>query len=229
MGGTQAVIPGFAQTLGALTFVLSLGSADISAPVDEAATPSNAAESQAAELYAAERSATAQKLEYPRSARPAPLDSLTVVVRQAQAQSRSQNPSEAQGQSQPQARGRLRIEQRVFVRIAPRAVATRRNLLAQLPVRARRYEEKKPEKCVPVAQIAGVETGSGNRLLLFMRDAGIMSVNLEKACRARDFYAGFYVERNKDGKLCVARDTLQSRNGARCDIARMMELKALKD
>ena len=141
------------------------------------------------------------------------MDALKVVVRQRQSQ----------------AQGQIRIEQRVYVRIAPRAVSSRRNLLAQLPVRARRYEEKKAEKCVPVTQIAGVETGSGNRLLLFMRDAGIMSVNLEKACRARDFYAGFYVERNEDGNLCVQRDTLQSRNGARCDIARMMELKALDD
>lgn len=211
MGGTQAVIPGFAETLGALTLTLSLSGAELSASEIEAVPAA----------HAAERSAPALTTPYPRSQQPAPLDSLKVVVRQTQ--------SEAQGDGQPQARGRLRIEQRVFVRIAPRAVATRRNMLAQLPVRARRYEEKKPERCVPVAQIAGVETGSGNRLLLFMRDAGIMSVNLEKACRARDFYAGFYVERNKDGKLCVARDTLQSRNGARCDIARMMELKALKD
>lgn len=127
--------------------------------------------------------------------------------------------------------GQIRLEQRVVVRIAPRRVSNRRNMLAQLPVRAQttRYKERKAEECVLVEGIAGVETGSGNRLLLFMRDANIMSINLEKACRARDFYSGFYVKPNEDGKLCVARDTLQSRNGARCDIERMMELVAVED
>ncbi len=208
MGGTLVVIPGFAGTLGALALALPLGGMGLGEPVPIAPVLEPAAHTEAPTPEM-----ESSPFEYPQSARPAPLDALKVVVRQRQSQ----------------AQGQIRIEQRVYVRIAPRAVSSRRNLLAQLPVRARRYEEKKAEKCVPVTQIAGVETGSGNRLLLFMRDAGIMSVNLEKACRARDFYAGFYVERNEDGKLCVQRDTLQSRNGARCDIARMMELKALDD
>lgn len=150
-----------------------------------------------------------KEIEYPVAGRPAPIGTLKVTVNQS----------------------RVRVQGRVYVRIAPRSVAARRNLLAQLPVRARpqRYEEKKAKKCVRVEEIAGVETGSGNRLLLFLRDANILSVNLEKACRARDFYAGFYVKSNEDGRLCVERDTLQSRNGARCDIARMMKLEAIEE
>ena len=127
--------------------------------------------------------------------------------------------------------GQIRIERRVIVRISPRGIGNRRNMLARLPRRANttEYKERKAERCVPVNNIAGVETGSGNRLLLFMQDAQILSLNLEKACRAKDFYSGFYVEQNKDGNLCVDRDTLQSRNGARCDIERMMELVAIED
>ena len=127
--------------------------------------------------------------------------------------------------------GQIRFERRVIVRISPRGVGNRRNMLARLPTRANttRYKERKAERCVPVNRIAGVETGSGNRLLLFLQDSQIMSLNLEKACRAKDFYSGFYVEPNKDGNLCVDRDTLQSRNGARCDIERMMELVAIDD
>ena len=127
--------------------------------------------------------------------------------------------------------GQIRFEQRVIVRISPRGVGNRRNMLARLPTRANttRYKERKAERCVPVNRIAGVETGSGNRLLLFLQDSQILSLNLEKACRAKDFYSGFYVEQNKDGNLCVDRDTLQSRNGARCDIERMMELVAIED
>lgn len=59
--------------------------------------------------------------------------------------------------------------------------------LAEMPQRApaQRFEERGKEKCVPLAGIAGVQTGSGNRLVLFLRDRRMLSLNLEKACRAR--------------------------------------------
>ena len=120
----------------------------------------------------------------------------------------------------------VRIEQRVVVRIAPQSPAARQNLLADLPQREvrSRFEERSKEKCVALSGIAGVQTGSGNRLVLYLRDQRMISVNLEKACRARDFYSGFYVEKNKDGRLCVDRDKLQSRTGARCEVESMREL-----
>jgi len=125
----------------------------------------------------------------------------------------------------------VRIERRVVVRISPARGGNANQLLAQLPQRElnARYEERKTDKCLPVSGIAGVQTGSGNRLLLFLRDRRIISVNLEKACRARDFYSGFYVERNKDGNLCIKRDKLQSRTGAKCKVSRMRQLVAVKN
>ncbi len=125
----------------------------------------------------------------------------------------------------------VRIERRVVVRISPQMEGNRQNLLASLPQRAlnSRYEERKTGRCLPVSGIVGVQTGSGNRLLLFMRDAKIMSLNLEKACRARDFYSGFYVEQAEDGQLCIERDRLQSRNGAKCEIDRLRQLVAVTD
>lgn len=125
----------------------------------------------------------------------------------------------------------IRIEQRVVVRISPQRPSNRQNLLAQLPQRAlnSRFEERDMGECVPVAGIAGVQTGSGNRLLLFMRDSKIMSLNLEKACRARDFYSGFYVERAEDGNLCIDRDKLQARNGAKCEVSRLRQLVAVSE
>lgn len=125
----------------------------------------------------------------------------------------------------------VRIEQRVVVRIAPQVPANRQNLLAELPARAvsPRFEERRKEKCVALEGIVGVQTGSGNRLVLFLRDRRMISVNLEKACRARDFYSGFYVEKNKDGKLCVERDKLQSRTGARCEVEAMRELVEVRE
>ena len=125
----------------------------------------------------------------------------------------------------------VRIEQRVIVRISPRQSAARQSLMAELPASAptTRFEERKMEKCVPVANVAGVQTGSGNRLLLYLRDRRVVSANLEKSCRARDFYSGFYVEQNKDGMLCVDRDKLQSRSGANCELARMRQLVAVSE
>lgn len=125
----------------------------------------------------------------------------------------------------------IRIEQRVVVRIAPQPPAARQSLLAELPRRAvsSRFEESKKEKCVALDGIAGVQTGSGNRLVLFLRDQRMISLNLEKACRARDFYSGFYVEKSKDGRLCVDRDKLQSRTGARCEVDTMRQLVEVRD
>lgn len=120
----------------------------------------------------------------------------------------------------------VRIEQRVVIRITPQPSAARQNLFAEIPQRAAttRFEERGKEKCVPLEDIAGVQTGSGNRLVLFLRDRRMLSVNLEKSCRARDFYSGFYVEKSKDGQLCVSRDKLQSRTGASCAVEVMRQL-----
>ena len=127
---------------------------------------------------------------------------------------------------QSSAARQISIEQRVVIRIAPQRPSARQNLQAQLPQGepGPRFEERRKEKCVALQGIAGVQTGSGNRLVLFLRDQRMLSVNLEKSCRAREFYSGFYVEKNEDGRLCATRDKLQSRSGARCEIEVMRQL-----
>lgn len=125
----------------------------------------------------------------------------------------------------------VRIDRRVTIRITPRREGPRNSLLARLPQRGMSlaYEERDTERCVPMAGISGVQTGTGNRLLLFLRDNRIFSVNLERACRARDFYAGFYIERSEDGQLCVERDELQSRSGAKCEVEAMRQLVVVQE
>ncbi|MEP2736141.1 MAG: hypothetical protein ABJP34_07560 [Erythrobacter sp.] len=120
----------------------------------------------------------------------------------------------------------VRIERRVIVRIAPQSPRSRANLVADLPSRApsSKLVERKTGKCIPVSSIAGVQTSSGSKLLLYLRDRRVLTVKLEKSCRSRDFYSGFYVEKNKDGKLCVDRDELHSRSGAKCEVERMRQL-----
>lgn len=100
------------------------------------------------------------------------------------------------------------------------------DMLESLPANGfdRRIVERKMGRCLPIASIAGVQPSGDNRLILYMRDRRIISATLEKACRARDFYSGFYIARNSDGLLCSDRDELQSRSGSNCQLKGMKQL-----
>lgn len=125
----------------------------------------------------------------------------------------------------------VRIEERVIIRIAPSAPASRDRLMSLQQQAARTsYHEEKLDGCIPVSAIAGVQPAPAqNRLLLFMRDRRVLSAALEKACRPEDFYSGFYVERSRDGQLCSKREKLQSRAGASCRVSQLNRLVAGRD
>jgi hypothetical protein len=122
----------------------------------------------------------------------------------------------------------VRIEQHVTIRIAPqsRPVTMPPRFMLDMPQReqAPRFVERNIGRCVSVANISGVQPDEGSRLILFLRDRRMISAMLDRACRARDFYSGFYVERASDGRICVDRDTLLSRSGANCKLTRIRQL-----
>lgn len=130
----------------------------------------------------------------------------------------------------PESANQARVQQRVIIRIAP-ARRVRQDLIAKLPAGAisNNFQERPMKRCVALGNIVGVQSGPQNRLILFMRDRRIVSAALERACSARDFYSGFYVERTSDGMLCSGRDTLQSRTGAACNVSQLAQLVAVKD
>lgn len=122
----------------------------------------------------------------------------------------------------PSDAAQVRIEQRVIWRITPMPGPTRESLvaIAPRPPGSPRMIERKMGDCVQMGWIAGGRPEGASRLLLFLRDRRMVAANLEKACSARDFYAGFYVDKpNSDGKLCADRDRILARNGARCEIS----------
>jgi hypothetical protein len=133
----------------------------------------------------------------------------------------------------PQELGQVRIEQRVIIRISPSSPAAREQMMADLRRQGSSptsYQEEKLDGCIAISGIAGVQPApQQNRLLLFMRDRRILSAALERACNARDYYSGFYVERSEDGQLCARRDLLQSRAGASCKVAQLSRLVAVRD
>jgi hypothetical protein len=127
-----------------------------------------------------------------------------------------------------QAQNQVRIEQHMSIRITPlsRPPQMPRNFLLDIPQReiGPRFLERKIGRCLSVSGISGVQPDGASRLILFMRDRRMISATLDRACRARDFYSGFYVDRTEDGQLCVDRDTLLSRSGANCKLTRIRQL-----
>ncbi len=123
----------------------------------------------------------------------------------------------------------VRIEQRVTIRITPRAapmpiVDTMFDTARGEDGGGQRFSERKLGKCVPVAGIAGVQPASPDRLLLIMRDQRLVTAQLGKGCRSRDYYSGFLVAKNADGMICTGRDALLSRSGANCQVRTFRQL-----
>ena len=125
----------------------------------------------------------------------------------------------------------VRIERRVTIRISPISPTARQNMVAEFarPVGPPRFVERRMGKCVPLRSVAAVQSVSGGRLVFHLRDDRMISARLEKSCRARDFYSGFYVEPNADGMLCIDRDKLQARTGAQCELSAMRQLVLVTD
>lgn len=113
----------------------------------------------------------------------------------------------------------LRIEQRVIIRI-PRQTAATNNMgsRSSAKIAAVRYKEEKIGKCLLMDRLIGSRPGSKEGLDLITRDGVLIRAYLGDGCLAREFYAGAYMERPLDGKLCIDRDMLHARSGAKCEI-----------
>ena len=114
--------------------------------------------------------------------------------------------------------GQVRVDQRIIIRLpspasAPVAVGAQRQSVAKL-----QYKEKKIGKCLWVDRLGGSRPGPDRTLDLLTRDGILIRAYLGDGCLAREFYAGAYMERSYDGKLCVDRDLLHARTGAKCAI-----------
>jgi hypothetical protein len=107
----------------------------------------------------------------------------------------------------------VRSDQRVIIRIPPKPApaASKRSE----PVE---YKEEKIGKCLLMDRLIGARPGPKESLEIMTRDGNVIRAYLGNGCLAREFYAGAYVERSADGKLCIDRDLLHARTGAQCEI-----------
>lgn len=124
----------------------------------------------------------------------------------------------------PEVLGQVRIEQRVIIRISPTPPEARQRLQALQPRPSARFREVDHDDCVRVSNIIGAQPTNDNRLLLFMENRNVLAAQLERGCTASAFYSGFYLERSNDGRLCIARDRLQSRAGVSCSLRNITRL-----
>lgn len=107
----------------------------------------------------------------------------------------------------------VRSNQRVIIRIPPKTVPGSGK--KSEPVR---YKEEKIGKCLLMDRLVGSRPGPKESLEILTRDGNLIRAYLGDGCLAREFYAGAYVERSEDGKLCIDRDLLHARTGAQCEI-----------
>lgn len=115
-------------------------------------------------------------------------------------------------------------DKRISVRIGPPPVRGSSFTSSGQRVPRVHIRERKIGKCIDARSIASVRSVERDRLVLYTRDNHLISALLEKNCRADSYYMGFYLTPNKDGKLCVSRDTLLARSGASCKITEIRQL-----
>jgi hypothetical protein len=115
----------------------------------------------------------------------------------------------------------VRVEQRVIIRVPRgRSSAVSSMTTGNLTSKPIRYDEKKIGKCVVMDRFIAARPGTGSKqnLELVTRDGTLIRAYLGDGCLSREFYAGAYMERPQDGKLCAERDLMHARTGAKCEI-----------
>ena len=124
----------------------------------------------------------------------------------------------------------VETRQRVIIRITPLSRVAPPPTVSLAPVETqRRRPDRDGERCLPLAQVAGVRLGQGRQLLLHMRDRRVFGTTLDRTCQVSSFYSGFYVERPEDGMLCAGREALHARSGADCVMGTFHEIDATQD
>ncbi len=116
------------------------------------------------------------------------------------------------------------IEQQIIIRV-PAQRSPINNFAAPAPpppLRPREaqvvWREKKGPRCVAMKNIVRMEAVQRDSIDLITRQKQLLRAQLNRGCRALDFYAGFYMKGNKDGQLCEGRDEIHARTGAKCEV-----------
>lgn len=115
------------------------------------------------------------------------------------------------------------IEQQLIIRVpAQRSSLNNFGSAPIADVRAKQlpmvWKEKKAPKCVAMRNLLGMQAVQRDSIDIITRQKQRLRAQLNRGCRALDFYAGFYMQGTKDGQLCEDRDEIHARTGAKCEI-----------
>ena len=115
------------------------------------------------------------------------------------------------------------IEQQLIIRVPAQRSSLNNFSAAPVPeMRVRKapveWKEKKAPKCVAMRNILGMQATERDSIDLITRQKQRLRAQLNRGCRALDFYAGFYMQGTKDGQLCEDRDEIHARTGAKCQV-----------
>jgi len=116
----------------------------------------------------------------------------------------------------------VRIQQYIVIRV-PSVPANRVNLPPK-PIPPVEWEEKSADKCIPANELAPIAFTRPDSVDLTLIGGKRLRAKLDEECAALDFYSGFYIKPQKDGKICAARDSIRSRSGAACRIKAFRQL-----
>lgn len=121
----------------------------------------------------------------------------------------------------------MHIEQWVVVRIARGTVAPPAPPIPR-PIELPQWREKHADKCVKTEKLVAALGSNEDSVDLLLIDGKRLRAKLQANCPAIDFYEGFYIKPQKDGKLCAARDSLRLRSGGQCGITEFRSLQPPK-
>src|SRR3546814_9452903 len=105
-------------------------------------------------------------------------------------------------------------------------MSIRRQIIIRVPVRVRKaapdapkveWTESRGPDCVEDKSIAGTALPGQNSVDLLLRDSSRSRAKLENSCPALDYYYGFYISTNADGRICGERDVTRSGMGGPCE------------
>jgi hypothetical protein len=123
--------------------------------------------------------------------------------------------------------GQFSFHQRIIIRVPVMPAPPPPRAIADIPQGPPpHWVEHGAPKCLPLDHLTGAAVTGADSVDLMMDDGQRMRAVLDVDCPALDFYSGFYLTRNQDGKVCAERDQIHSRSGAACPIQKFRKLVA---
>lgn len=118
----------------------------------------------------------------------------------------------------------VRVEQRVIIRIPRQRLSPATVNMGASRSAPTKLKEQKIGKCLRMDKLMGSRPGPNDSLELVTVDGALIRAYLGDGCLSSEFYAGAYLERPEDGRLCIERDVVHARSGAKCEIEKFRVL-----